>query len=480
MAQIDASIYNAFAPKVRSIQDYDNERMQGQMNALSLTQNRQKVDEYQRKVEQENALRTFQRGLAGKTRPEQAQAYLDAGYVDQANALTDAEGKFQTAQANVRQSDAAALSSTATAGKVGLEAKIKASDFHVQQLGSVNDPQSALAWAEAGLKSGIFTPEQYQAGLQRIQQAAASPQAFSQWRQMALQGGMSATEQLKQKLEQQKAMETQRHNRSTEGIQGGQLAVSQARLNMDRQNATGAVTYQQDANGNMVALPTRPGAGAIPAQQVIGADGRPIRGRTSGYSMPTAALKLQQEDLEAIGSAAGINADLSALQDQLTSGKLSLGPISNLANSARNLTGNSNEQSRNLSSFKGTIEKIRNQTLMLNKGVQTEGDAQRVLNEMFANINDGENVKQRLQELRVINERAIELRKSNVNVLRSNFGQSEMDFGAYEKQKPALGGAKPATSGAQGNSKDAMALEWARSNPGDPRAKAIMERLGAF
>jgi hypothetical protein len=314
MAQIDASIYNAFAPKVRSIQDYDNERMQGQMNALSLTQNRQKVDEYQRKVEQENALRTFQRGLAGKTRPEQAQAYLDAGYVDQANALTDAEGKFQTAQANVRQSDAAALSSTATAGKVGLEAKIKASDFHVQQLGSVNDPQSALAWAEAGLKSGIFTPEQYQAGLQRIQQAAASPQAFSQWRQMALQGGMSATEQLKQKLEQQKAMETQRHNRSTEGIQGGQLAVSQARLNMDRQNATGAVTYQQDANGNMVALPTRPGAGAIPVQQVIGADGRPIRGRMPGKGQAMSATA-QKELFEADDGVAAAKGALTMLAE---------------------------------------------------------------------------------------------------------------------------------------------------------------------
>jgi hypothetical protein len=157
--------------------------------------------------------------------------------------------------------------------------------------------------------------------------------------------------------------------------------------------------------------------------------------------LPTPALKLQQEELDAIGTASSINADLGGIANQIDSGNLDLSAASNAAGTVRNMIGISNENSRNLASFKSTLEKLRNDSLRLNKGVQTEGDAQRAWNELVANINDKGVVKQRLAEIQKINERAVNLRKMNVDSIRTNFGLEPMDTGGYEKQPPQSAGA---------------------------------------
>ncbi len=129
-----------------------------------------------------------------------------------------------------------------------------------------------------------------------------------------------------------------------------------------------------------------------------------------------------------------------ALEGQIDAGKLKLGPVSNIASQARNMAGMSDEQSRNFQSFQSTLEKLRNDSLRLNKGVQTEGDAQRAWNELIKNINDPKVVKQRLGEIQKINARAANLRKMNIDSIRSNYGMEPMDTSGYEKQAPAVGG----------------------------------------
>lgn len=161
--------------------------------------------------------------------------------------------------------------------------------------------------------------------------------------------------------------------------------------------------------------------------------------------LPTSALKMQQEELDAIGTAGAINADLGAIESQIDGGKLKLGAVSNLAAKAKNFVGASDESSRNLATFQATLEKLRNDSLRLNKGVQTEGDAQRAWNELVENINDPKLVKQRLGEIRKINERATGLRKMNIDAIRSNFGVDPMDTSSREVQPPAVGGSAPAS-----------------------------------
>lgn len=161
--------------------------------------------------------------------------------------------------------------------------------------------------------------------------------------------------------------------------------------------------------------------------------------------MPSSALKLQQEELDTIGTASGTQADIAAIEQQIRGGKLDFGPVSNLVNRGKNMIGASDEESRNFSSFRANIEKMRNDSLRLNKGVQTDGDAQRAWNELFENINDRGVVLQRLTEIKRINERAVALRKLNVDNIRANYGQPPMDTSGYQNVSAAIGG-KPSLS----------------------------------
>lgn len=159
-------------------------------------------------------------------------------------------------------------------------------------------------------------------------------------------------------------------------------------------------------------------------------------------TLPTPALKMQQEALDAIGTSAAIKSDIGSIRSQIDSGKLKLGLLSNLAGEAKNRIGMSDENSRNLASFKATLEKMRNDSLRLNKGVQTEGDSVRAWNELIANINDPEVVKQRLSEIEAINERGVNLQRLNVDTIRQNFGAGPLETDEFTKQPAVVGGNK--------------------------------------
>jgi len=155
--------------------------------------------------------------------------------------------------------------------------------------------------------------------------------------------------------------------------------------------------------------------------------------------LPPAALKLQNEALDIIGTANGINADLGQVEKQLDKGTLKLGPVQNVKSQALNAAGFSTPESRNFASFRATLEKQRNDSLRLNKGVQTEGDAQRAWNELFNNLNDEKVVKQRLQEIQKINKRGADLQKLQVDQIRANYGAQPIDYSQFENRPAALG-----------------------------------------
>jgi hypothetical protein len=165
--------------------------------------------------------------------------------------------------------------------------------------------------------------------------------------------------------------------------------------------------------------------------------------KDKGQALPASALKMQQEQLDAIATAAGIQADLGGLQKQIESGTLKFGPIENLKNQGLNATGMSTTESRAFGSFMSSLEKLRNDSLRLNAGVQTDGDAQRAWNELFANINDTELVKNRLAEIQRINERAVNIRTMNVDTIRQNFGADPLDTSGYQTQESVIKGTKP-------------------------------------
>jgi hypothetical protein len=199
---------------------------------------------------------------------------------------------------------------------------------------------------------------------------------------------------------------------------------------------------RSDAAGQPAPAP----AGAKPpAGYRFSADGEtlePIPGgpKSKPAQLPSAALRMQQAELDAIGVGGGIKADMAALSKQIDDKKLNLGLIGNYISQGRNLAGISSETSRNYASFRASLEKLRNDSLRLNKGTQTEGDAIRAWNELLSNVNDEKVVKQRLGEIQDINERAIGLRKMNIDAIRKNYGADALETTGYEKQSPAVGG----------------------------------------
>tara|TARA_R110000824_G_scaffold326971_2_gene513926 strand:+ start:775 stop:2349 length:1575 start_codon:yes stop_codon:yes gene_type:complete len=156
--------------------------------------------------------------------------------------------------------------------------------------------------------------------------------------------------------------------------------------------------------------------------------------------MPASALKVQDDHIAAINTSKGLDADLGKWDEMITSGKLDLGFFANPINAAKTYTGfGGDEQSRNYSSFKTSLEKMRNESLRLNKGIQTEGDAQRIWNELISNINDEEFVSQRLKELQKTNQRAVEIRKYQIDSIRNNYGKGPLDEAPEPKAIPGGG-----------------------------------------
>jgi hypothetical protein len=131
----------------------------------------------------------------------------------------------------------------------------------------------------------------------------------------------------------------------------GQLALAQQRLAQEAQG----VTYQQDAQGNLVALPSRLPAGNTPiARPVTGEGGAPVKGKLSPFAEKAAAQRTQMgKDLDfaikelgditkdgglidqSTGSGAGRLFDIGAgFVGQATPGAIAIGKIAPVADLA--------------------------------------------------------------------------------------------------------------------------------------------------
>ncbi len=151
-----------------------------------------------------------------------------------------------------------------------------------------------------------------------------------------------------------------------------------------------------------------------------------------GKPMPAGVVKEQNDMLDMVKTASVISNDMVALKSQIDSGAINLGPISNIANKVRNGMGLSTEESRNFSSFMGTLEKLRNDSLRLNKGTQTEGDAQRAWNELLSNISDQKAVSKRLAEIDKYNRDAAKTTGKRINQMRDEYGKPPIDVSEFE------------------------------------------------
>ncbi len=391
---IDTSIYNNLLRAPKSVAELDDEAMQGQQNRLALQSTRMQMDAQQRGVERGNRLTNMLGSFTpGMSTTEQGDTLTRGGFLDEARKVIESGAK-----ANKDQREAEKFQFEQAREQIG---------FVNQIIGSARDQASYSQGRQAMAARGMDVsqiPEQYdpnyvaQAGQQTMTQMQRIDQ---EWKAKGFD------------LDVQKFGEDKRKNRAQEQNQAGQLAVSRGNLGVSQANL------------------------GLSRERLALDKSKPADG--SAKPMPASALKMQQAELDAIGIASGIQADLGAVEKQIAGGKLDFGPVNNLIDKGRNLAGISTEASRNKASFKSTLEKLRNDSLRLNTGVQTDGDAQRAWGELFENINDKGVVTQRLSEIKRLNERAVKLRKMNVDGIRANYGRDPADTSGYEAQAPAIG-----------------------------------------
>jgi hypothetical protein len=166
------------------------------------------------------------------------------------------------------------------------------------------------------------------------------------------------------------------------------------------------------------------------------------RGTTTSKPLPSGALKLQDEAMTSLNSLNALNADIDGLTSMIDSGKLDTGLLSRGEAFLRNSTNTSDENSRNLSTLDSKLEGLRNGILLMAKGVQTDGDALRAYNEIVNNKNDTQLVRQRLQDIKVQNQRNAMLQQARIDSIRNEYGKEQMDYSALQNQPSAVGTGK--------------------------------------
>ena len=138
--------------------------------------------------------------------------------------------------------------------------------------------------------------------------------------------------------------------------------------------------------------------------------------------------KAEDEDFEALNTSSSIVDDTQGFLDMIEKGELDFSFGDSAGDAIALALGSNNEEVLNRQDFSIFLDRLRNATLRLNKGTQTEGDAERALDEITRNKNNKNAVRRALQKLREVNERAIENKKRGINRRRSTQGIDAFDF----------------------------------------------------
>jgi cytochrome c556 len=172
-------------------------------------------------------------------------------------------------------------------------------------------------------------------------------------------------------------------------------AYQEASLNIARSNATNAQAARDIANANK-------------AQKVL----------------PAGALKLESENITAAYEAANLSSQVDSQIKSIISSKLELSPVKNAQLATKSAFGSTDPEVLAYNDFNQFKTKLVNDTLRLNKGTQTEGDAVRAANEL-TNARSTQDAIRSLQKIRDINAKAVAMQNQIVASRRRAGGLTE-------------------------------------------------------
>lgn len=222
----------------------------------------------------------------------------------------------------------------------------------------------------------------------------------------AVQGGQISLDQAKQIAVSELGVDPGRVANITEADIPGFIAQTQTVAEqLDRADKERA--YQLDASRTRAQ--TARDYAAADASRANADFIRSGKGAGTFRPLPQRLQSSENEWLEKAQIASNNNADVATYIGKIDAGEFDPGVLKNRYEQAKSFFGvvdPNDVNARNYNVFLSTMERLRNESLRLNKGVQTEGDAQRAWNELFQNINDKTVVRDQLARIAALNERA--------------------------------------------------------------------------
>lgn len=313
MGAFDTSMYQQ--NPLRSVADYEGDYQKQamakqvlQQNALALQTGQMGLQDRQRAIEEQ-----------GVVRNALAQLGPNAGDPDRINALkrTGTQTGFAAADALEkalleRESKKALTNKTEVETKgLTLTQEIKAIEFNLQKLSSVRTPQQYAAWLDGGVKSGLMPKEQAMLEMSQIPADPAKLMALIEQQQAA---AVDVKERLTLQAIAARDAETAANNLRVDSRVKSEGAANRGvqlrGQNIARDAALQGGGVQVDGQGNMVVVPNKftPGT-PVQSSPVIGADGKPLKGKEAGGGQPT------EDERKAAGYAIRMEGALKKLEE---------------------------------------------------------------------------------------------------------------------------------------------------------------------
>lgn len=163
---------------------------------------------------------------------------------------------------------------------------------------------------------------------------------------------------------------------------------------MARDNAAGASAMAAGMNAQTAANKTESKSGMVPgtfnkatgSAVFLDKDGNPVSKQIATPFKELTAKEMEtfNERQEKIGEMDALIREGDKYRNLIAEGKINLSAMKQGETFLNNITGQSTEEDRNAGEYWRYLERMRNAALRLNKGVQTEGDAQRAMNEYIS------------------------------------------------------------------------------------------------
>jgi hypothetical protein len=180
-----------------------------------------------------------------------------------------------------------------------------------------------------------------------------------------------------------------------------------------------------DAQGRLVFLPTRPGMPVVDAQT-----GKPVDGfmpKTEAKPLPPALQKAEEEDYDLGTAAANLAKDANKYVTSIINGTIPFGLKEKASIAVRSALGSSDPDVVARNDFNRWKTEYTNESLRLNKGTQTEGDAIRAGKELESAESPADAAKAIIR-LRDLNARRAGDYQTSINRRRTNakLGEAEV------------------------------------------------------